>query len=63
MIKEDKFKIAKQNEIINEIIELLTDPIHRRIVKAYAGEEPKSSMELELSEVILEIWKDEDKKS
>lgn len=43
----DKFLLELQNE--------LTDPIHKRLIGAYRGDDPVSSMEYELTKILLEI--------
>jgi hypothetical protein len=55
----------KEGEIIKELLEVISNPIHRRLVNAYKGDEPLASMETELAEILLEIWRgeDEDQKS
>jgi hypothetical protein len=56
---ENKANNARQKEIISDILSQLSDPLHKRIVNAYGGEDPVDSMELELGKVLLDIWTDE----
>jgi hypothetical protein len=45
---------------LQELKALVTDPIHKRLLSAYTGDEPKESVELELDRLLIEVLKSED---
>ena len=45
---------------LQELKALVTDPIHKRLLSAYTGDEPKESVELELDRLLTEVLKSED---
>ena len=45
---------------LEELKALVTDPIHKRLLSAYTGDEPKESVELELDRLLIEVLKSED---
>jgi hypothetical protein len=45
---------------LEELKTLVTDPIHKRLLAAYTGDEPKESVELELNRLLIEVLKIED---
>jgi len=45
---------------LEELKALVTDPIHKRLLSAYIGDEPKESVELELDRLLIEVLKSED---
>lgn len=49
-----------QKELVGELLKELSDSNHKRIVKAYQGEDPLRSMESELGKILLEILNRED---
>jgi len=38
----------------------ISDPVHKRLIKAYQGNDPTTSMESELKAILLEILQRED---
>ena len=48
-------------EYIEDILESLSNPIHKRIIRAYKGDNPVESMESELGKIVMEIIEHEDK--
>ena len=45
---------------LEELKELVTDRIHKRLLAAYRGDRPKQSVELELDRLLIEVLKSED---
>ena len=45
---------------LEELHSELSDPIHKRLIKAYQGSDPVQSMESELVNILLEILDNED---
>ena len=52
--KEKSHKFSRQ-EYLEELTESLSDSFHKRIIKAYAGENPVESMESELTKILTEV--------
>ena len=46
---------SQREEYLTQLLEVLSDPIHKRIIKAYAGENPVESMESELTKILTEV--------
>jgi len=58
--KEEVFSITKKTntsheKILTELLEELSNPIHKRLIQAYQGEDPLSSMESELATILMEL--------
>ncbi len=51
---------SRSNEFLSELLEEITDPIHKRIIKAYQGDAPVQVMETELGKILLEVLTHED---
>jgi hypothetical protein len=51
---------SRSNEFLSELLEEITDPIHKRIINAYQGDDPVHSMETELGKILLEVLTHED---
>ena len=47
-------------EYMRRFLERLPDPVHRRLIQAYGGEDPVASMEVELGNVLREVVNSED---
>ena len=45
---------------LQELKALVTDPIHKRLLSAYTGDDPKESVELELDRLLIEVLESED---
>jgi|GEM_PF-2067523 len=58
----DKTKIEKdvESEYIDGVLQRLSNEIHKKIVKEYKGEDPVSSMESKLGEIVMAIVNGED---
>ena len=46
---------SQREEYLTQLLEVLSDPIHKRIIKAYAGDNPVDSMESELAKILTEV--------
>jgi hypothetical protein len=53
-------KISRRNQFLKELLEQVSDPLHRRLVEAYTGDDPVKSMENELSKILREVLRHED---
>jgi len=51
---------TRREEFLEELMAELSDPLHRRLVRAYQGDSPVQAMEAELAAVLLEVVKRED---
>lgn len=47
-------------EYMRRFLEELPDPVHRRLIQAYGGDDPLASMEVELGNVLREVVNSED---
>ena len=45
---------------LNELTEKVTNPLHKRLIQAYKGSDPKKSMEDELGRILVEVLYGED---
>jgi hypothetical protein len=50
----------KLQKYLQELSEQTTNPIHKRLISAYTGDNPKESVENELSKILSEVLKNED---
>lgn len=50
----------QREKFIKELIEELSNPIHRRLIQAYKGDNPVESMESELGKILMEVLHRED---
>lgn len=48
------------HKYLTELMDKLSNPVHRRLIQAYKGSDPKESMESELGEILLEVLHHED---
>lgn len=51
---------ALGQEHIRRFSEQLSDPVHKRLIEAYSGDDPVESMEAELGRVLEEVLSSED---
>ena len=42
-------------EYLDELLAELSDPVHKRLIQAYRGNDPVKSMESKLGEILLEV--------
>ena len=60
MNEETKLNDSQKEKHLAEILEILTDTLHKRIIAKYQSDDPVQSMEAELGEIIMEIRTRED---
>ena len=53
-------ELSRLELYLKELEELVTDPIHKRLLAAYTGDKPKESVELELNRLLIEVLRSED---
>jgi hypothetical protein len=51
---------SKHDEFLDELEAGISDPVYKRLIKAYQGNNPTTSMESELKAILLEILQRED---
>jgi len=51
---------SKLELYLEELKTLVTDPIHKRLLAAYTGDDPKDSVERELDQLLIEVIESED---
>jgi len=51
---------SPREKYIEELLAMLSDPIHKRLIQAYQGSDPVKSMESELGEILMEALHRED---
>lgn len=56
----DMPEISRLQQYLKELAKLTTDPIHKRLISAFMGDNPKESMEAELGKILSEVVKHED---
>jgi len=47
-------------EYLDELLAELSDPVHKRLIQAYRGNDPVKSMESKLGEILMEVLNHED---
>jgi hypothetical protein len=55
-------KSLRHHEFLAELLAEISDPLHKRLVEAYGGDDPVQSMEAELCQILMEVVHREDKK-
>jgi hypothetical protein len=62
MSKDDQVfsKPSRRDEFLSELLDEIPDPIHKRLIEAYQGDDPVYSMETKLGEILLEVVHRED---
>ena len=55
--------LRRHEEFLKELLAEISDPLHRRLVQAYQGDDPVKSMEEELSNILLEVLNRENQRS
>jgi len=56
---EETEAVSPSTEFLRGLREQVADPVHKRLLDAYAGPDPVASMEGELASVLLEVMRDE----
>lgn len=51
---------SSREKYLSELLTKLADPIHKRLIEAYQGDDPVQSMETELGKILMEILRRED---
>ena len=46
---------SRRQEFMAELVAQVTDPLHRRLLEAYTGDEPLKAMERTLREILTEM--------
>ena len=59
-MEEVSSKNSRREEFLKELQRELSDPLHRRLIQAYPGDNPVQSMESELARILLEVLHRED---
>ena len=49
-----------REKYLNELLAELSDPVHKRLIEAYQGDDPVHSMETELGKMLMEVLHRED---
>ena len=47
-------------EYLDELLAELSDPVHKRIIEVYRGNDPVELMESELGKILMEVLRRED---
>lgn len=53
-------EMSRRDRYVKELGEQTEDPILKRLIAAYRGDNPKESMEAELGEILNEVMSHED---
>ena len=53
-------ELSKIEKYLKELIELTEDPVHKRLIASYKGDNPKQSIEAELGLILEEVIGRED---
>lgn len=51
---------SSREKYLSDLLTKLSDPIHKRLIEAYQGDDPVQSMETELGKILMEILRRED---
>lgn len=51
---------SSREEYVDELLAELSDPVHKRLIQAYRGNDPVQSMESELGKILMEVLHRED---
>jgi len=51
---------SSREEYLDELLAELSDPVHKRLIQAYRGNDPVQSMESELGKILMEVLNRED---
>jgi len=60
MMDEVLSKKSRSEEFLDELQREVSDPLHRRLIQAYRGDNPVQSMESELAKILFEVLRGED---
>ena len=59
-MKNESSNLYKYEKFLEEILKKTHDPIHKRLIQAYKGDDPVNSMESELKGILMEVLRHED---
>jgi hypothetical protein len=51
---------SRLTELLEDLLKELSDPVHKRLIRAYGGQDPVESMESELASILRELIASED---
>ena len=51
---------SRLTELLEDLLKQLSDPVHKRLIRVYGGQEPVQSMESELASILRELIASED---
>jgi hypothetical protein len=60
IMEEVSSQNSRREEFLDELQSELSDPLHRRLIQVYWGDDPVQSMESELAKILLEVLRRED---
>lgn len=60
MAEESPSKHSRCNEFLDELQKESSNPLHKRLIQAYRGDNPVQAMEAELAKILLEALRGED---
>lgn len=60
MMDEVSSRKSRSQEFLDELQGELSDPLHKRLIQVYQGDDPVQSMESELKQILLEVLRRED---
>jgi len=60
MSSEATSQDSSPEEFLDELLAELSDPVHKRLIKAYAANDPVQAMESELGKILMEVLRRED---
>jgi hypothetical protein len=60
MMDEVSSEKSRREEFLDELQREVSDPLHRRLIQAYRGDNPVQSMESELAKILFEVLRGED---
>jgi len=60
MNNKETLQNSSCEEYLDELLAELSDPVHKRLIQAYRGDDPVKSMESELGEILIEVLYRED---
>ncbi len=59
-MEESAAQNSKLQKHLAELVDRLTDPVHKRLIQAYEETNPRESMEEELGVILIEVLHRED---
>lgn len=59
-MEEASSQNSRREEFLDELQKKISNPLHRRLIQAYQGDDPVQSMESELVKILLKVLCRED---